>query len=354
MINEIKRIFELLQNPDFNISIEEIRQKYGDTYLKSQDEINKLTYEFYKNSKFIPKMTCMYPNCKGNAINSHSIQKALLTRLADETNHIIMFIKEFSHKNRPSAKAERIGIEKDATTFPGLCNFHDSQLFEEIEKKVIDIEDLYHHFLVSYRAVLKENYSKKSSHQRFKNLTEYALSNPTTDEFVISIMIAITRSYFLGMSYTNDVKTLLDTSLLDKNYDSELLFGGRITPKFLPLYLSSMFTPSYDFDGVNINNFNNPNESPNYFILSILPANSQTYVFYSMLKKQESKLGNIFQKLESLNDEDFLHYLSELFLKYAENFVLSPYYWDKFSEDKKSLMLKFFNDTTHNPKIKYN
>ena len=83
MIEELKILFEQMRNPDFDFSVEEIRKKYGESFLKSKEEINKITSEFYKNSKFTPKINCMYPNCTNKPINSHSIQKSLFSSISE-------------------------------------------------------------------------------------------------------------------------------------------------------------------------------------------------------------------------------------------------------------------------------
>ena len=43
MIDEIKKNFELLGNPEFDFSLEEMRKKHGDSILKSKEEINRIT-----------------------------------------------------------------------------------------------------------------------------------------------------------------------------------------------------------------------------------------------------------------------------------------------------------------------
>ena len=276
----------------------------------------------------------------------------MLFRSADDTNHVLMFKAKFSHHEKPSASIKKIGIN-EATTFPGLCKKHDERLFADIEKKVIDINNEYHHFLVSYRAVLNECYSKTSTYERIKNIAEDSSKDGNSDEFAMTIMILMAYSHYLGMFYTNKIKKLLDISLINKRYDSELLFGVRSLPYPLPIFLSSVFTPPYDFEEKIINNFQDYKIPPNYFFLSVLPSKSDTLIFYSILKRQKENLGNIFYQLENIDDQYFLHYLSELIIKYTENFVLSPSYWDKFSEQQKQVLIKYYNDTARNPKISY-
>lgn len=353
MIEEIKNFFEQMKSPNFDLSIDEIREKFGDSVLKSQEEINRITSEFYKHSKFTPKINCMYPNCPNKPINSHSIQKSLFSSLVDDTNHVLMFKTKYTHKVRPSALIKKVGVN-DATTFPGLCKKHDETLFADIEKKAIDLNNPYHNFLVAYRAILNENYSKIHSYENMKNIFESYSKAGNTDEFTITILTLYAYSFYCGMFYTNKVKKLLDVSLLKKQYNTELVFGARSLSFSLPLFLSSVFTPTYDFERKTINDFRDYKIIPNYFFLSILPSKSETLIFYSVLKRQENNFGNLFYQLNSSSNNDFLVFLSELIIRYTENFVFSPEYWDRFPENKKQNIIKYFNDTARDPKIEYN
>ena len=353
MIEELKIFFEQMRNPASDFSLEEIRKKFGDSFLKPQAEINKITSEFYNNSKFTPKINCMYPGCTNNPINSHSIQKSLFSSLVDDTNHVLMLKTKFTHKERPSASMKRVGVN-EATTFPGLCEKHDETLFADIEKKEIDFNNPYHNFLVAYRALLYENYAKIHSYENIKNIAKNYSNSGNPDQFTMTALSIMAYSHYLGMFYTSKVKSLLDIPLLNKQYNSELFFGVKILSFQLPLFLSSIFTPSYDFEEKIINKFDDSKISPNYFFLSILPSKSETYIFYSILKRQKNNFGNIFSKLNQSSDEDILIYLSELIIRYTENFVISPDYWNRFPEYKKQNLIKYFNDTARNPKIEYN
>jgi hypothetical protein len=79
---------------------------------------------------------CMHPNaspttCRGRVIDAHSIQrKGPLAKLIDASNHVC-------HLDAPAAGSDlvvsKIGWRK-ASTFPGYCALHDSEIFAELER----------------------------------------------------------------------------------------------------------------------------------------------------------------------------------------------------------------------------
>lgn len=345
----------LMSHLDTDLSLDEIREKYGDSVLKSKDEINKITNRFYKEFNFKPRTKCLHPiskECSGKPIKSHSIQKSQMLLLADKTNHVLMFDINFKHDRKPKASLEEIGVNQ-ASIFPGLCAKHDFETFEPIENNAIDTQSNQQQFLFSYRAILKQCVLKNRQYEFFKRLTKFYSEEENLDKLVIATLIAISYSHYLGMFYINKVKKLLDISLIAKNFDSVLDYQARIIDKFIPILVCSAFTPIYDVEGNVVNDFTKYNETPNYVFLNVFPTEDKTYLFCSTLKLQTENLKSFIVPIAELETEKLYGYLSEVILKYIENFVVSPDYWQRFSEEKKTAITKFFNDTVGDKKIKY-
>jgi hypothetical protein len=344
-----------LISPDSDLSLDGIREKYGDSVLKSKDEINKITNRFYKEFNFKPKTKCLHPiskECSGKPIRSHSIQKSQMLLLADETNHVLMFNNDLSLDRKPNSSLEEIGINQ-ASIFPGLCAKHDFETFEAIENNPIDIHSNEQQFLFAYRAILKECLLKTRHYDFFKRLTHFYSEEDNVDKLVIGTLIFISYSHYLGMFYTNKVKRLLDISLIRKNFDSLLDYQARTIEKFIPISVCSAFTPTYDIEGKLVNNFTKYDETPNYVFLNVFPTKNKTYLFCSTLKLQAEKLKSVIAPFAELETEKLYDYLSEVILKYIENVVVSPNYWQRFSGEKKTAITKYFNDTVPDGKVKY-
>ncbi|KKM07878.1 hypothetical protein LCGC14_1729540, partial [marine sediment metagenome] len=105
------------------------------------------------NSKF---HRCFWPkeSCSETAIRAHSIQNSGVLDLLCEDDHVIMPKGGVNINTGPFLKFEEVGRNK-ATTFTGLCDKHDSQLFEPIDKNRFDSKNKEHLFLLAYRSVLR-------------------------------------------------------------------------------------------------------------------------------------------------------------------------------------------------------
>ena len=93
--------------------------------------------------------------CSGPIIDSHSIQrKGPLSAIVDERNHVL----HFTHEVELGVAVDSIGWRK-ASTFPGFCSQHDSEIFSALERGPFSGS---HEqcVLQAYRAVTNELYRK--------------------------------------------------------------------------------------------------------------------------------------------------------------------------------------------------
>jgi len=110
-------------------------------------------------------------DCKNPVIRAHSIQnKKILQKLA-VNGKLKRLTYELNLESGPIPKYEDVGIQK-ATTFTGLCSYHDELLFRDIEKNDINIEDTFHLLLLAYRALLREFHSSLSLADHLQGIYE--------------------------------------------------------------------------------------------------------------------------------------------------------------------------------------
>ncbi len=100
--------------------------------------------------------------CKGGIVNAHTIQKGRGLRAIAEDGHVLGF--DTSHRTLTSTRG-RIGIQRvgirQASTITGFCSFHDDTVFAPVEK-VPFAGTPEQCFLLAYRTVCRELYTKKS------------------------------------------------------------------------------------------------------------------------------------------------------------------------------------------------
>jgi hypothetical protein len=112
------------------------------------------------------KRKCFVAGCDKWAIQSHLIQRNGIL------NHIItnghLYEIAFLQFPKPHYNIKKVGW-KDALTFYGFCAYHDSKIFEPIEKNNINLTDYPSLLLLSYRPLLHE--------YRVKEIIREALMN---------------------------------------------------------------------------------------------------------------------------------------------------------------------------------
>ena len=124
--------------------------------------------------------------------------------------------------------------------------------------------------------------------------------------------------------------------------------------KSFPISVCSVFTPRHDTNGKVINDFTKFSEIPNYVFLNVVPTGTKTYIFGSTLKRQSAAVSSFMTPFTEKDPDKFLDYLSETILKYTENFIISPDYWQQFSENKRTAVASYFNETVLNKIVPYN
>ncbi len=337
-----------------NLSFEELKGRYGNDIFKSKTEMDHIKGKFYKIFANNFKVNCFYPAkeiCPEKTIRAHSLPRSLLSRLVDPTNHILMFDAAFETDKRPQASIKKIGIN-EATTFTGLCPKHDCEVFKPIENDPMDCFGSEHKFLLCYRALLKELFTKTMTYNISKQIVEIAKND--LHQGGLTFMGISTYCQYLGWFYLDELKKLFDICLLSKNFDGLLDYGLRIIDKFVPLSACSVFTPRYDKNNNVVNDFQKYKEMPKYVFLTIIPFSSKTYIFYATLKHQVGELMNFIAPLKESKTEELYGYLSEIILKDVDNFVISPEHWNKFGGQKQKDIINYFNETLFDKKIKYN
>ncbi|MFA6217384.1 MAG: SEC-C metal-binding domain-containing protein [Candidatus Omnitrophota bacterium] len=336
------------------LSKEELKRKYGDIF-KPDAETKRNFSKFQKLAYHELNIPCFHPNqqeCSPGTIKAHSISKSLLKQLMDTTNHVVMFGASFQPNIPPVAGMRRVGIN-EATVFTGLCSKHDNETFKLIDTSDPGLFDIECQFLMCYRALLKELFAKTRQFEMSKKQVELINKegNPETPVVQFAIFYSYgcyVATYFLGL-----LKKNFETVLQSRNFLSCLEYGVRKISTSIPISVCSLFLPEKDGQDNVTNDFSNNKEMPKYFFITIVPSASETYVFYATLKHQTSMFVSYVRPLQVLDENKLFDYLSEMVLKYAENFVMSPLHWEEFTKEKKIEIERLFNATIFDKEFLY-
>ena len=216
-----------------------------------------------------------------------------------------------------------------ATTFHGLCNEHDTEIFRPIEASLLDLTNDEHLFLLSYRAALKETHATAKSavdtQAGYKAGVDEGLF---PEEPCAPSMLAVEH---MMLAYTTHMHKLrYDRIQQSRSFNnlSHFIFDLESEPVMAACALLST------------GRFCDETDSLAYATLNVLPHAGTTQLVASCLKVHEPALRRTFLKF--FRSGDIRECASYLVLKRCENFVLRPSAFDSLTDAQKDECQRFY------------
>ena len=278
---------------------------------------------------------CLEPTgqCNRSAIKSHSIQNAgVLSRIAKD-GHLVV-LKRVHRDGKHTVDFAKEGANR-ATTFTGLCAEHDAELFRPIEASEIDVGNEQHLFLLAYRAVLKELHTSMEWAYRLQRVYKkrVALGLSPKNEPDPAGWLATER---LMASYL--------TSLYKARYDKALLTGQFSDVTHAVIILPNQ-APTIAVNSLTSDDTLRTPDDVARVAVNVFPRGRDMVAVFSYLTDEKRHACQLHAEI-SIASGDYQKYaLSRLLLRCCENFVISPDYFDRMSEQKKNAIKGFFLST---------
>ena len=287
------------------------------------------------NIKDFKIVKCLFykGSCNNKAIKAHSVQnKRVLELLASKNNHVINIEIKFNKDTTPEFIFKPISRHK-ATTFTGLCQTHDTKLFKAIDQGSIEIKNIEQYFLFAYRAVLKELHSNLSTAYQYQS-TYIEIENPTENQKEPQAAGIAAITHLVNSMETYEYKSRYDL-IHEKQQFKNLKHYSFILENQIPtIAVSSLYS---------VDNMTNSEGETLRIVINILPTSkNKTIVIFSWLphesKSAKIHLNNIIESAGELRKYE----ISKLILRYCENFVISPSYFEAWSDEKKEKVIEYF------------
>ena len=296
-------------------------------------------------------LKCLEPHeqCKEDLIRSHSVQDSRILESLSRDQHVYVLHVDLSPVSRakpdnyaePKLEFKWISIH-EATTFKGLCNTHDTEIFKPIDTEELDLENEEHVFLLTYRAVLKELATlcgtSKMMQRAFEDKVDSGVIRgdiPTMEGLIPVMQI---KKAFIFYEYKKKYEKLY----LNKDYH-ELYYEYIILDEKAKFSVSSIFTPmematesEFEYIGVNV-----------------FPYNQKTFIVFSGLKENEKVIKNYIRDIMTASGVYQKYLISKTILRNCENVVISPGYLETWSSDKKETILRYVKETCFSDKVGY-
>jgi hypothetical protein len=266
--------------------------------------------------------------CSEKSIKSHSIQKKIFDNFAVDG-----FVYAVDRKKYVAGDLiSKQGIKK-ATTFPGFCGDHDSQLFSTLENGEYDLHDHQNAFLLAYRSFAKEYSEKIFLRAFYKKASEIIKANYSM-HFDHSRPYSQYKDMNQVKEYYEDLRSKLNESLKDKDFTC-LKYAYCELPYYVGLSISTMYYPEFNKDGSRICNplFDYKNIYP--MVFNLIPINGVTKISFAYFTEHADNLDKYLDDFLTANEMEQRRFLNGVMAYHSENFVISPKRWEILSDKSK-------------------
>ncbi len=293
------------------------------------EEVNKTVRKAYG------KRYCLHPDsmkgtCEGDIVRAHTIQRnGGLSKIADPSNHVYQFSL---HPFKP--QPELIGI-KEASTFTGFCNIHDTKTFERIETQPFSAEkdQIFH---LAYRALCRRLFMYRNDVDVTESMKNW-----------VEGLTPIEQSFAVAYSSVGDLETKIyerqkekyDKILSSKDYS--LLKYYVVFIDTIPEFLcSGSLILETDFSGKRYYQPGSKEIDLKLITFSIIPIDDGGAIAYASIDEGKD-IQSFFKSIINLDK----HLLSNAITRYTfeyheDNTFISPIWWNKLDNLTKNAISK--------------
>ena len=283
------------------------------------------------------RKVCLHPDpsaCNGDIIKAHSIQRnSGLSRIAVKGK--VYGIRENNvgdlskHNGLLAPKLVGVGL---ASTFTGMCGFHDDQTFAPIEKKPF-VACPEQAFLLAYRHFCKEVFTKRAAANLFSLLRAADAGQPLDTQVTLQRFANVMQGGFIqGLRDVETIKSSYDKALLAKDYSAVRYYVVRFKEVPDVLCCSGNF-PVFDFEGHRLQRLLD-DKLPDHVTFSIIASDAGGAVVFSWLGDSQCA-ERLVESLHTLPDAHIGDAVVRHAFEYCENLYLFPTWWDSLDQDKK-------------------
>jgi hypothetical protein len=273
--------------------------------------------------------SCLHPEAAAGLCNkiidAHTVQRAnTLQALLDSENHLLSF-HPFEPDSRGHLKLQRLGWRK-ASTFTGFCGYHDSKIFEPVERGpfVFTPETA---FLLTYRALCHEYFQKQGSERaRLGHLALIDRGEPLERQREIQHRFAIGLA---GVQKATrdlaEIKHAADKDLIEKNYANWqfvcLAFSGPLC-----FATSGAPTPNADLLRNPLQALHDPNSTLQHLYVSVVASQGSPRVILGWRKGHDAP-KRLVDSLLAVPSHLLPAYFVQYVFVHLENVYFSVEWW---------------------------
>ncbi len=285
--------------------------------------------------RLVPARKCLAPasmtaSCAGGTINAHTVSRSGSLGAIARKFHVYSYKLSIEGLNKSGGKILPTLVGwREASTFPGFCSTHDKALFAPLEDESFT-GSAQQIFLLAYRIVARELYTKLSSSQQSDFRNTLANSNDTLSGFMSDFNLGVA----LGLRDAERHKDRYDKVLENNDWGSvrAILFQ---TNAVYPIQCAGGFFPEKDIRGRTIQDFGVGKKAPDVMTLASFVADGRSYISFCWLKDSDASCNAYITALLELPQSELASVLGAILLQVSENCHFSPDWYDNLPVEGK-------------------
>ncbi len=243
-------------------------------------------------------------------------------------------------KRKLKMEFKRVG-RNDASTFTGLCSKHDAELFKEIDNEQFNTDNCVHRRQIAYRSVMREFHTELENAERAYALHCEICKAEGEDPDTTASPASYLWAHWMKKSQMVYIYRRRHFDVPKENGSQPNLRHLIITidNQAPVLACSAFFSTGFTGDGAIV--------GPT---LNVIPLNeNQSVALLSGPTEQWAEIKRALSKVFDADEETLKYELAKLIIQHVENFALSPAHYDKWSDEKKAMVLREFEKSLAGP-----
>lgn len=270
---------------------------------------------------------CLHPLASaqacGKLIAAHTIQRrGALEKIVDKSGHLLSFYPPHPTQRQ---KPQRVGW-REASTFSGFCQKHDSATFVPLEQKAF-IGSAEQCFLLAYKAQCHELYQKQASdrsHEPLRHLLDRGLP-PELQREVQAIEAVVGAGVRKGLDDARIHKERMDAELLEgRHSDWERLFISFEGP--MCIVSTGVPTPNRSFSGEELQRLHDLNSRLQPLYFGPVPT-AQGGVWVFLWRPNDDAPRKLMEDFQRIHRDHLPGRLAQFMFAYVENTFFAEDWW---------------------------
>lgn len=287
---------------------------------------------------------CQHPSASADScsapqpIQSHTIQKRGGLHAVSENGHVYSVKRGFAdiRKDLGTVDLKTLGV-RAASTFPGFCNRHDTELFRPVEIADAAMSD-WNAFLLSFRAIAYE-LAAKITEIKINGENRAIADAGAPFPFQVGLQNYL-RDYAIGLqqglAFTRRCKAVYDEAFLRSDL-SKFSYYAVEFEGLLPFVAAGAFLPEFDFRGEYLQSYE-ARDFNSQVALNITQLGEGTVAVFGWIDGVDTPAARFVESFKSIPDEDKAHAILVAALEYLENFYCRPSWWERLPPEAKALL----------------